>query len=67
MNLSPEVAAVLRQALNEAENVRCRDYDVDGAFWILSNAIENLLPAPPVAPAPAAPTVSEYDGGDLPF
>ena len=51
MNLSPEVAAMLRQALDEAENAKCRDYDTDGAFSILVAAIDNLLEPQPVAPA----------------
>ena len=50
MNLSPEVAHLLRQALNEAKLIRYRDYDADGAFQILSEAIENLLP--PLPPVP---------------
>ena len=64
MNLSPEVAHLLRQALNEAELIRYRDYDADGAFQILSEAVGNLLPPLPVAPAPAVPTASKYDERD---
>lgn len=42
MNLSPEVAAVLRQALREAEYARCHG-DYHDSFNILAGTIENLL------------------------
>ena len=39
MNLSPEVAHLLRQALNEARAER----DTDEAYYILAYALDNLL------------------------
>ena len=51
MNLSPEVAAVLRHALKEAHATR---EDLD-AYFILVYAIENLLPPLPEEPTPSVP------------
>ncbi len=48
MTLSPEVAALLRQALNEAEHLS--GYDDRKAFGVLAACIDNLLEPLPEVP-----------------
>ena len=52
MTLSPEVAAILRQALNEADHLS--GYDDRKAFRVLAEAVGNLLTPLADAPTPTA-------------
>lgn len=59
MTLFPEVAAVLRKALNDANFFRCGE-DYPAAFAELAEAIENLLEPLPEGSAPAPSQAVPY-------